>query len=283
MGSSVNIISRLEAHAQGLKRYFTGEPCVNGHLTERCVMTCRCITCSNIAVKTWNKANPNSCRISRRKSRGQIDEPNRPKPDRCEMQGCDPGERGLVEDHDHDTGEFRGWICHNCNSGLGMLGDRKENILASVAYLNRSLKVSVTRIQNQMKTLEDAAKKLPQIKLETAHYWALGMYCRALFRPADTLIIGKVHKKEHFYIVMHGEVTIKSADGSSQRVKAPAIFVSKAGTKRAVYAHEDSLCITVHRTDNTDLEKIEAELIEDDPEALYDSSNQIKQSPKELT
>jgi quercetin dioxygenase-like cupin family protein len=93
-----------------------------------------------------------------------------------------------------------------------------------------------------------------------------------LYRPKDTLIVGKVHKREHFYIVVSGEVTVLS-DGIRERVKAPKIFVSKPGTKRAVYAHEDSLCITVHRTNETDLDKIEAELIEPDETALFDARN----------
>lgn len=139
----------------------------------------------------------------------------------------------------------------------------------------------VTR--KSIEDLQTAAAKLPQsTELKTEHYFADGMYCRALFRPRDTLIIGKCHKREHLYLVVQGEVTIVG-DGFKERVKAPRIFVSKPGTKRAVYAHEDSLCITVHRTDNTDLDKIEAELIEDDPEAMYDSYNQIKQTIKELT
>lgn len=123
--------------------------------------------------------------------------------------------------------------------------------------------------------LQEAASKLPQAELFTEHKFADGMYLRSLFRPADTLIIGKTHKREHFYIVLSGEVTILM-DGHKERVKAPRIFVSKPGTKRAVYAHEDSLCITVHRTDNTDLDKIEDELIEKDETAMYDAHNQIK-------
>jgi hypothetical protein len=127
--------------------------------------------------------------------------------------------------------------------------------------------------------LQAAAAKLPQAELHTEHFFADGMYCRALFRAADTLIIGKVHLREHFYMVMSGEVTIVG-DGYKERVKAPRVFVSKPGTKRAVYAHEDSLCLTVHRTDETDLDKIEAELIEEDETAMFDSHNKLIGAPQ---
>jgi len=116
---------------------------------------------------------------------------------------------------------------------------------------------------------------IPQIELQTKHWFADGMYCRELFRPKDTLIVGKVHRREHFYIVLSGEVTVVG-DGKRERIKAPRILVSAPGTKRAVYAHEDSICITIHRTDETDLDAIERELVEPDESALFDAHNRLK-------
>lgn len=52
--------------------------------------------------------------------------------------------------------------------------------------------------------------------------------------------------------------------------------MSAPGTERAVYSHEDSLCVTVHRTDERDLDKIEADLIEPDETALFDARNELK-------
>lgn len=41
----------------------------------------------------------------------------------------------LVLDHDHLTGNFRGWICRNCNQGIGKLGDNLDGIIRAVNYL----------------------------------------------------------------------------------------------------------------------------------------------------
>jgi hypothetical protein len=38
-------ISREIAKAQGLKRYFTGHPCIFGHVAERFVVDGRCVQC----------------------------------------------------------------------------------------------------------------------------------------------------------------------------------------------------------------------------------------------
>lgn len=116
---------------------------------------------------------------------------------------------------------------------------------------------------------------MPQVVLDTQHHFADGMYARELFRPKDTTIVGKVHRREHFYIILSGEVTVVG-DGIHERIKAPRILVSSPGTKRAVYAHEDSVCLTIHRTDHTDLDAIEHELVEPDDTALFDAHNQLK-------
>ena len=39
-------------------------------------------------------------------------------------------------DHDHLTGEFRGYLCNNCNVGLGMLQDCPVVLDKAIAYLN---------------------------------------------------------------------------------------------------------------------------------------------------
>lgn len=126
-----------------------------------------------------------------------------------------------------------------------------------------------------IEALQSAMSRLPQAQLETKHHFADGMYLRELFRPAGCTIVGKVHKREHFYVVASGEVTVVS-DGERRRIKAPCVMVSKPGTKRAVYAHEDSVCFTVHRTNLTDLDEIENEIIEPDETALFDARNELK-------
>jgi hypothetical protein len=36
----------------------------------------------------------------------------------CQICGATPKTRGLHEDHDHDTGAHRGWLCWKCNDAL---------------------------------------------------------------------------------------------------------------------------------------------------------------------
>jgi len=42
-----------------------------------------------------------------------------------------------VADHNHETEEFRGWLCHKCNLGLGNLGDNAERCIRAAEYLSK--------------------------------------------------------------------------------------------------------------------------------------------------
>ena len=51
------------------------------------------------------------------------------------MPGCD--EPSYHYDHDHDTGEFRGFLCQSHNTGLGKLGDNLAGLMCAVQYLTK--------------------------------------------------------------------------------------------------------------------------------------------------
>jgi hypothetical protein len=51
---------------------------------------------------------------------------------------------------------------------------------------------------------------------------------------------------------------------------------SQPGTKRVTMAVTDSIGITIHRTDKTNLDEIEADLLEPDTTALFDARNNVK-------
>lgn len=54
------------------------------------------------------------------------------------------------------------------------------------------------------------------------------------------------------------------------------VIESQPGTKRVTLALTDAIGITIHKTDKTDLDEIEADLIEPEPAALFDSRNNLK-------
>lgn len=51
METNPRLITKEEAKALGLKRYFTGKPCLNGHLVERYAMNGGCAECRRLATE----------------------------------------------------------------------------------------------------------------------------------------------------------------------------------------------------------------------------------------
>jgi len=127
----------------------------------------------------------------------------------------------------------------------------------------------------QIERLQGEMMQMPQAELQTEHYFSGGMYCRKLTRSAGTLIVGKVHKKDHFFLCAKGEI-IAWSEGGMRHLYPGDVICSKPGTKRVTLAVTDAIGITFHKTNKTNLDKIEKELIEPDELALFDSSNNLK-------
>ena len=130
-------------------------------------------------------------------------------------------------------------------------------------------------MRDKVQALQDALMSFEPYEPETEHVFHAGMYCRKVFRHAGVLVVGKVHKKEHFYLIVSGTVAITTDDGV-QVVTGPHLLCSKPGTKRAVYAETDALCMTFHRTDSMTVEDAEVELVEEEPNSMYSLGNQLK-------
>jgi len=62
----------------------------------------------------------------------------RPRPATCECCG-EPNrrQRALHWDHNHATGAFRGWLCHDCNAALGNVQDSMSKLQALIHYLQK--------------------------------------------------------------------------------------------------------------------------------------------------
>jgi hypothetical protein len=47
-----------------------------------------------------------------------------------------PTRKRLCVDHDHETGQVRGLLCDNCNTGIAMLKESEEILHSAIAYLS---------------------------------------------------------------------------------------------------------------------------------------------------
>jgi hypothetical protein len=119
------------------------------------------------------------------------------------------------------------------------------------------------QVRAKLFALEAKLLEFPQQELPLEHLFAHGVYARKMFIPKGTLLTGKIHKFSHINVVLIGDISVATEFGV-QRIKAPAIFVAEPGTKRAGFAHEDTIFINIHGTFETDIEKLEDELVTND-------------------
>ncbi|MBA8680514.1 hypothetical protein [Stenotrophomonas tumulicola] len=114
--------------------------------------------------------------------------------------------------------------------------------------------------------LQELCEQMPQAEMPVEHVFLPGQYLRKMSMPAHSLVVGKRHRYRHALIVT-GHVTVRTADGMHE-LQGTHIIDSPAGMKRAIYAHSPSELVTVHLTDETDLDRIEALVIMPDDEPL---------------
>jgi len=121
---------------------------------------------------------------------------------------------------------------------------------------------SPAAIRKQIRTWTQSLLDLPateQREFDAQHTLIDGVYTRTLFIPKGSLLMGKVHLKECVNIVAKGDISVLTETGMG-RFQAGHVAVSKPGIQKVGYAHQDTVFINVFRTDETDIEKIEAEV-----------------------
>jgi hypothetical protein len=90
-------------------------------------------------MRNWRNDNREKVREQRRKyHRKGLPVPTHSMPEVCEICGNPPSGRltVLCVDHCHTTKKFRGWLCNNCNIGLGNFKDNQMTLSNAIRYLN---------------------------------------------------------------------------------------------------------------------------------------------------
>lgn len=120
---------------------------------------------------------------------------------------------------------------------------------------------------DEIEKLEAACLPLKQVDCPLVHRFAPGVYMREILMPAGLFIIGQQHKTEHWNIVLTGRATVL-IDGVRHEIAAPAVIKSSPGVRKVLLIHEDMRWLTVHPTEETNVEKLEAALIVKSPAFL---------------
>ncbi len=81
------------------------------------------------------------------------------------------------------------------------------------------------------------------------HTFGDGTYIRQMSMTKGSWCIGKIHKQNHVWFLLSGMITVATDSGTIDHI-APCYTKSPSGAKRIIYAHEDSIFVTVHKNPN---------------------------------
>jgi hypothetical protein len=127
----------------------------------------------------------------------------------------------------------------------------------------------VLEAKGKIRAFEDLLLTIPQITTELFHEFPDKLYARTIFIPKNVGMTTRVHRNECYNVISQGDVSVRDLEGVKRYV-APFMMVTKPGTKRALFAHEDTVWTTVHpNPDNCrDIEELERRLAYCDREDL---------------
>lgn len=95
---------------------------------------------------------------------------------------------------------------------------------------------------------------------QVVHRFTPGLYIREITMPAGAIIVSRVHRTEHPYVVSKGTVHVLTATGW-QKIDGPFTGITKAGTRRVLYVEAETVWTTFHVTKLTDPAEIDAEIL----------------------
>lgn len=116
-------------------------------------------------------------------------------------------------------------------------------------------------LSQKVENLLAQVEQMPQVDVNTKHYFGPGIYIREVTMPAGSTVIGKPHRKEHMCVMLQGRMIIIDAEGNQKELVAPLTFVGGAGRKVA-YILETTVFQNILATDETDIEVLENMLVD---------------------
>jgi len=130
---------------------------------------------------------------------------------------------------------------------MGEIVEHQESMPAEVIDFRQKIAAA----EKKMLAIENGEPDpdfVPLGELPCNHYFSDGCYVRELFLPAGAIVTGQIHAYDCINIIPVGLIQVRTEEGIKV-VRGPKTFTSPAGTKRLGMVFEDTIWMTVHRTD----------------------------------
>lgn len=123
------------------------------------------------------------------------------------------------------------------------------------ALLAISPELEIDRLQLKL-------SEMPPLECPVIHSFTPGLYSREITMPKGAMIVSKIHKTEHPFVVSKGHAAVWTEDKGVVQIRAPYFGITKPGTRRVLFIHQECVWTTFHPTTLTDVDAIEAAIIE---------------------
>lgn len=109
---------------------------------------------------------------------------------------------------------------------------------------------------------------LPFSEAEATCTFTPGLMTRRAFMKAGSLHLSKRHASRHQFVILQGAALVSENGGPQVLMVAPWHGVTEPGTWRKLFILMDSVWLTMHPTDKTTVEEVEADIIRPMEEVL---------------
>lgn len=130
------------------------------------------------------------------------------------------------------------------------------DLIRSAAVENLIEERALSKEWQQVNQIDRTLAEMPQQEMPLFHVFTPGLYTRSIFMPAGSFLTSRIHIFEHPFVISAGIVSVWCDEKGWEVLRASHIGVTKAGTRRILYIHEDTIWTTFHVTDETDPDKI---------------------------
>jgi hypothetical protein len=117
----------------------------------------------------------------------------------------------------------------------------QEHRLINTEFINK-----VEQLESSMLAMNtDLVAKGNSDMFPLKHSFSEGVYIREMFMQKTGVVIGKLYKISHTWFLLEGEITVATDEGVNAYI-APCYVYAPEGTKRVIYAVEDSVFVNVY-------------------------------------
>lgn len=102
---------------------------------------------------------------------------------------------------------------------------------------------------------------LPKSEAPVDCIFTPGLMTRKIFMAAGSRHLSKVHRSRHQFVILQGAALVSHNGEKPIMMLAPYHGITEPGTWRELFIIMDSIWLTMHPTDKTTAEEVEADII----------------------